>query len=116
GAGSARSPRPAGAGRGGCAVGAAQRRDPEGPVAAASVLRRDLMRRFNLKGEWLVPHPPNESAAPGRTITPEPMRMAEPGRVYRPTGESVQLREDQVTDEEMEAAREWLRHVEDGRI
>ncbi|HXS50842.1 MAG TPA: hypothetical protein VN713_12065 [Sphingomicrobium sp.] len=74
------------------------------------------MRRFNLKGEWLVPHPPNESDAPGRTITPEPTRMAEQGWFRNRHAESVQRREDHLTDEEQWAAREWLRHVEAGRI
>ena len=33
-----------------------------------------MMRQFNLKGEWLMPHAQNEDA-PGRTIYPEGMRM-----------------------------------------
>ena len=75
------------------------------------------MRQFDLKHGWLVPNPGNESADPGRTIYPEPMRMAEHGWAQRSsTGESVQRREDHVTDEERDAAREWLRHVEAGRI
>jgi hypothetical protein len=75
------------------------------------------MRQFNLKGEWLVAHPENESDVPGRRIHPEPMRMAEPAWVQRNwSGESVQRREDHATDEELDAAREWLRHVEAGRI
>lgn len=76
------------------------------------------MRQFNLKGEWLVPHPPNESAAPGRTIYPEGLRMAEPGWKgpnYAPA-ERVVEREDDVTEEQMRAAREWMAHVEAGRI
>ena len=88
------------------------------------------MRQFDLKHGWLVPNPGNESADPGRTIYPEAMRMAEDGwdrraQPVRGTGEhgderarseSVQRREDHVTDEELDAAREWLRHVEAGRI
>jgi hypothetical protein len=76
------------------------------------------MRRFNLKGEWLMPHGPNDEAAPGRVIYPEPMRMAERGWVQRNWGggETVQRREDDVTDEEMRAVREWLAHVDAGRI
>lgn len=76
------------------------------------------MRRFNLKGEWLVPHPENEHRAPGRTIYPEPMRMAEPGWVKQnwKQGETVVRREGEVEDEEERAAREWLAHVEAGRI
>jgi len=76
------------------------------------------MRSFNLKDGTVVPHPANEDrTSPGRTIHPEPMRMAEEGWVQRNwTGESVQRREDHVTDEERDAAREWLRHVEAGRI
>lgn len=76
------------------------------------------MRSFNLKGEWLVPHAPNEEPAPGRTIYPEPMRMAGPGwkGTKSAEGETVVRREGDVTDEEERAAREWLAHVEAGRI
>jgi len=74
------------------------------------------VRQFDLKHGWLVPNPGNESADPGRTIYPEPMRMAEDGWVHNTPSESVQRREDHVTDEELDAAREWLRHVEAGRI
>ncbi|HEX5258094.1 MAG TPA: hypothetical protein VFW35_04850 [Sphingomicrobium sp.] len=75
------------------------------------------MRSFNLKHGTVVPHPENESDDPGRTITSEPMRMAENGWVQQACGgESVQRREDHITDEEERAAREWLAHVEAGRI
>ena len=76
------------------------------------------MRRFNLKGEWLMPHASDESDQPGRTIYPEPMRMAEQGWV-QPSwagGEEVVRREGDVEDEQLDAAREWLAHVEAGRI
>jgi hypothetical protein len=36
------------------------------------------MRQFNLKHGWLVEHPNNRDDAPGRTIHPEPLRLAEP--------------------------------------
>ena len=87
------------------------------------------MRSFNLKDCTVVSHPANDdSTHPGRTIRPEPMR--EPGWIAARsgsggpastgmrnwTGESVQRRENHVTDEERDAAREWLRHVEAGRI
>jgi hypothetical protein len=77
------------------------------------------MRQFSLKHGTLVPHPDaDDRTQPGRMIYPEPMRMAEPGWVERNTasGETVQRRESDVTDEELRAAREWLAHVEAGRI
>lgn len=76
------------------------------------------MRQFNLKGEWLVPDAGDESDAPGRKIYPEPMRMAEPGwkGANFAVGERVVEREGDVTDDQMRAAREWLAHVEAGRI
>lgn len=77
------------------------------------------MRQFNLKHGFLVPHPDDDDRSnPGRTIYPEPMRMAEPGWKHRnyEAGEYVARREDEVTDDELWAAREWLRHVEAGRI
>ena len=76
------------------------------------------MRQFNLKGEWLVPHAPNDEDAPGRTIYPEPLRMTEPGWVQRNRSQSefVQRRECDVEDDQLRAAREWLAHVEAGRI
>jgi hypothetical protein len=77
------------------------------------------IRQFNLKDGTLVPHPDaDDRANPGRTIYPEPMRMAEPNWTQRnyASGESVQRREDDVTDDELRAAREWLAHVEAGRI
>jgi hypothetical protein len=37
------------------------------------------MRIMSLKHGWLVPHASEAESAPGRTIYPEPMRMAEPG-------------------------------------
>ena len=87
------------------------------------------MKSFNLKGEWLVPHAPNDEQAPGRTIYPEPLLMAEPewdrrSQPVRGTGahgderkqrEFAVRREGDVEDEEMRAAREWLAHVEAGR-
>jgi hypothetical protein len=76
------------------------------------------MRSFNLKGEWLVEDPLNESPDPGRTIYPEKLRMAEPGWVARNwvPHEMEVRRECEVSDVEFEAARDWLRHVEAGRI
>ena len=102
------------------------------------------MRSFNLKHGTAVPHPANEDRTnPGRTMDPEPMRMAEPGWIAARsgsggsastgirnwTGESVQRREalrtqpvrgtgenEEVTDEERDAAREWLRHVRLGGL
>ena len=41
--------------------------------------------------------------------------MAEQGWFRNRHAESVQRREDHLTDEEQWAAREWLRHVEAGR-
>ena len=73
------------------------------------------MRQFSLKHGWLVPHPVEPESAPGRTIYPEPMRMAEPGWVPRNwSGETVVRREDEVSQEEYDAAREWLWHLEAG--
>ena len=76
------------------------------------------MRQFNLKGEWLIPHAPNESNDPGRTIHPEGLRMAEGGFKGPNTapGERVVQNESNVEDDQHRAAREWLRHVEAGRI
>lgn len=76
------------------------------------------MRQFNLKGEWLVPHAPNESAAPGRTIYPEGLRMAEPGwkGPNYTVGERVVPNESHVEADQHRAAREWLWHLENGRI
>jgi hypothetical protein len=75
------------------------------------------IRSFSLKDGTVVPNPYDQDRAnPGRTIYPEPMRMAEQGWVHNTPSESVQRREDHVTDEELETAREWLRHVEAGRI
>ena len=74
------------------------------------------IRSFSLKDGTVVPNPENESENPGRTIYPEPMRMAEQGWFRNRHAESVQRREDHLTDEEQWAAREWLRHVEAGRI
>jgi hypothetical protein len=76
------------------------------------------MRQFNLKGEWLAPHAANESDDPGRTIYPEGLRMAEPGWVQQnwARGESVVRRESDVTEDQDRHAREWLWHLENGRI
>lgn len=67
-----------------------------------------MMRKINLKGEWLMPHAANESDHPGRTIYPEPMRMAEPGwkGANHAASETVVRREGDVTDEAERAARE----------
>ena len=76
------------------------------------------MRRFNLKGEWLVPHAGDESDAPGRTIYPEGLRRAE-GGWKGPNfagGERVARREGDVEEDQLRAAREWLWHLENGRI
>lgn len=76
------------------------------------------MRRFNLKGEWLIDHPQNRDDAPGRTIHPEGLRLAEPGwrGPNHAPGEQLVRRECDIDDEELRAAREWLWHVENGRI
>jgi hypothetical protein len=76
------------------------------------------MRQFNLKHGWLVPDPVEAECAPGRTIYPEPMRMAEPGWARQPWqgGEMVVRPEGEIEDEEHTAAREWLWHLENGRI
>ena len=76
------------------------------------------MRTFSLKDGRLIDHPGDESSHPGRTIHPEPLRMAEPGWVQHnyAQGEFVQRRDDVIEQEELDAAREWLRHVEAGRI
>jgi hypothetical protein len=76
------------------------------------------MRQFNLKHGWLVEHPNNRDDAPGRTIHPEPMRLAEPnwrGPNHAP-GEREVRRECDAEDEELQAAREWLWHLENGRL
>ena len=95
------------------------------------------MRQFNLKQGWLAPNPYNDDPAPGgadfkapsgrqdrwnvrggRTVYPEPMREAEPGwaRQAWEQGERVVRREGDVEKGERDAAREWLGHVEAGRI
>ena len=89
------------------------------------------MRQFNVKHGYLVPDPVEAESAPGRTIYPEPMRMAEPGwarqrgngraQTVRGTvehghGETVMRPEGEVSDEEHAAAREWPWHVEAGRL
>jgi hypothetical protein len=65
--------------------------------------------------------PTNEvrrNACGGRTIYPEAMRMAETGwaRQAWDGGETVMRREGEVSDEEHAAAREWLWHLDAGRI
>jgi len=75
-------------------------------------------RNLPMPHEYPVPQPYNDETAPGRTIYPEPMRMAEQGWArpnYGPS-EYVTRREAHVEDEERSAARDWLRHVEAGRI
>jgi len=76
------------------------------------------MRQFDLKQGWLIEHPNNREDAPGRTIHPEPMRLAEPGwrGPNHGSGEHVASRECDIEDEQHRAAREWLWHVENGRI
>jgi hypothetical protein len=84
------------------------------------------MRSFNLKGEWLVPHAYNDEDAPGRTIYPVPLRIhpfdlaqdRNAGWVQRNWAQSefVQRRECDGEDDQLRAAREWLAHVENGRI
>ena len=76
------------------------------------------IRTFSLKDGRLIDRPENESSHPGRTTYPEPLRMAEGGWVQRnyAQAEFVQRREDVIEQEEHDAAREWLRHVEAGRI
>lgn len=84
------------------------------------------MRQFNLKHGTLVPDPVEAECAPGRTIYPgiaddrlgQPMRIAESGwaRQKWEGGETVTRPEGEVTDEEIRAAKEWLWHVEAGRI
>ena len=75
------------------------------------------MRQFNLKGEWLAGHPHNRCADPGRTIHPEPMRLAEPWRpANHAPGEQLVSRESDVDEEQHRAAREWLWRLENGRI
>jgi hypothetical protein len=76
------------------------------------------MRQFDLKHGYLVPDPVEAESAPGRTIYPEPMRMAEPGWARQSwQGEEVMMRpEGEVEDEELHAAKEWLWHLENGRI
>lgn len=66
------------------------------------------MRTFSLKDGRLIHRPENESSHPGRTIHPEPLRLAEPGWVQRnfAQGEFVQRREDVIEQEELDAARE----------
>jgi hypothetical protein len=62
--------------------------------------------------------PTNEvrrNARGGRTIYPEAVGMAEPGWAWQ-RGETVMRREEEVSDEEHAAAREWLWHLEAGRI
>ena len=64
--------------------------------------------------EYLVSNGYNDDSNPGRTITPEPMRLAEPGWA-QPVwggGEAVQRRERDVEDEELEHARAWLAHLQ----
>ena len=55
------------------------------------------MRQFSLK------HGPRPHGQAG----PWPQPLAQPG---------AQRREDEVADDELRAARDWLRHVEAGRI
>ena len=76
------------------------------------------MRSFNLKGERLVPHPYDDEDAPGRTIIPysEYLRHGEQKGPNYVRGEHVVPRDDYVSDEQVAAAREWLWHVENGRI
>ena len=76
------------------------------------------MRRFDLKGEWLVEGPQNVESARGRVIYPAGMRMAERGGVERHWGsDALEVRrQDEVETERRRAAREWLAHVEAGRI
>jgi len=66
--------------------------------------------------EKLVPNDYNDDPNPGRTIHPEPMRLAEPGWAQPLTVPGVQRRERDVEDEELEHARAWLAHLEAGRI
>jgi len=89
------------------------------------------MRVLNLKHGWLVPHYADAESAAGRTIYPEPLRMAEPGwarevcwngraqtvrgPVEHGDGETVMRPEGEVENDELRAAREWLWHVENGR-
>ena len=76
------------------------------------------MRQFNLKQGWLAPNPYNDDPAPGRTVYPEPMRLSEPdwARQEWEQGERIVGREGDVEKGERDAAQEWLRHVEAGRI
>ena len=73
-----------------------------------------------MKQEFVVHRDDAEQLLPGRTIHPEgeALRRAEPGWVERNWHQSEfeQRREGVVEDEEYDAAREWLRHVEAGRI
>jgi hypothetical protein len=67
--------------------------------------------------EYLVPNDFNDDPSPGRTLHLEQLRRAEPGWSGPAwAGESVVRREGDVEDEEMRAAKEWLAHVEAGRI
>lgn len=95
-------------------------------MAAGDARQVYLVRLFNLKGELLIEHRPNDDPLPGRMIYPEPMRMAsfaaaqdrKRGWVRQNFGpsEEVMRREDVVEDEMLAAAREWMEHVEAGRI
>ena len=109
-------------------------RDGAGPSISNILLSErnfPVMRQFNLKQGWLVPDPVDAECAPGRTIHPEELRMAEPGwarqrgngraQTVRGTvehnhGETVMRPEGEVEDDELRSAREWLWHVQAGRI
>ena len=72
------------------------------------------------KNVRVIPHPHNRSSHPGRTIIPysEYLRRGELAgkrQNYR-TGEYVVRQYEHGTADERRAAREWLWHVENGRI
>jgi len=73
-----------------------------------------------MKQEHLVHRNDAEPSLPGRTIHPdsEALRRGEPGWPQRNWHESEfeQRREGEIEAEEYDAARDWLRHVESGRI
>ena len=74
------------------------------------------MRIFDLKHGWLVPHPYNDDPSPGRTIYPEPLHLAGQAQPNYSPGEYVVRREDEVDADELDHAREWLWHLQNGRI
>ena len=73
-----------------------------------------------MANEVVGPHPQREDDQPGRRIIPHStmLQHAEPGWAQRnwTRTEFVQRPEGVLTQRECDAQRDWLRHVEAGRI